>query len=119
MKRFRTFAILIGAILGLMGCSTSKPIRIPNPESFELKGDEYYLVLKSEKTYRIDGLSVKNDSVYFEGKSVHIKEIKSIETRPFSPLKTVGLVAGIGSLTAAAGLAYLYYLVAYERASEK
>jgi hypothetical protein len=119
MKRFRTSAILSGVMLGLIGCSTSKPIRIPNSESFELKGDEYWLVLDGGETHRIAGLYVKNDSVHFEGKSVHIKEIKRLETRSFSPLRTVGLVAGIGSLTAAVGVAYLYYLFAYERASEK
>jgi hypothetical protein len=119
MNGFQTFVISSGAIFGLIGCSISKPVRIPNPDSFELKGDEYFLILKNEKVYRIDGLSVKKDSVYFEGKTVHIKEIKKIETRSFSPIKTIGLVAGIGSLTVVAGFAYFYYLLAYGRASDK
>jgi hypothetical protein len=119
MNAFRTFALLSVAIPGLIGCSTSKPIRIPNPESYELKGDAYYLILTSEKVYKTDSLSVKRDSVYFNGKAVHIKQIKRIETRSFSPLKSVGLMAGIGSLAVVAGTAYLYYVFAYERSLDK
>jgi hypothetical protein len=51
--------------------------------------------------------------------AVHFKEIKRIETRAFSPLETLGLIGGIVAATATIASAYIYYLVAYERSSEK
>lgn len=118
MNAFRTFAVLSVAILGLSGCSTTRPLRIANPESFELTGDVYFLMLKNGNEYRVHSLSVKKDSVYFKGMAVHKNQIKGIETRSFSPLKTVGLVAGIWIITSVALFVYLLHLFTETMSSE-
>ena len=118
MNEFRIFAVLTVAILGLIGCSTTRPIRNLNPESHELTGDVYYLMLKNGNEYRVHGISVKKDSVYFKGMAVHVNQVKRIETRSFSLPKTVGLVAGIGIITSAALFVYLFYLFTETMSSE-
>jgi hypothetical protein len=118
MNAFRTFAVLSVAILGLIGCSTTKPIRNLNPESHELNGDVYYLILKNGNEYRVHSLSVKKDSVYFKGNVVHVNQVKRIETRSFSVPKTVGLVVGIWTIASVAGFAYLLYLFNETMSSE-
>lgn len=118
MNAFRNVAVLSVAILGLIGCSTTKPIRNLNPQSHELTGEAYYLMLKNGNEYRVHSISVKNDSVYFKGMVVHKNQVKGIETRSFSPQKTVGLVVGIWAITSVALFVYLLYLFTETMSSE-
>ena len=81
-------------LLLFTSCSTTKSLRIPNPNSYELKRETYYVSLNRGWTYTTRHIRVERDSVFFNGKRVKLSGIKSIETKRISPWGTVGFIAG-------------------------
>jgi hypothetical protein len=119
MGKYYIRIIICLSILSSISCTSSKSIRIPDPKNYELKGNRFCIILKSEEVFRTEALKVENDTVYFREIAIHINNVKAIETRSFSLVKTLGLTAGVGGAILVVGLSYLYFLFAYGRASEK
>src|SRR4051812_30390592 len=109
------FAIVAFCALIISSCTSSKGIRIPNPTSFELNQDKYYVTLKNGETYSTHLVKVRNDSAFSKEKTVRLDEIKKIETKKVSVLKSLGFATGVLAIAGLVAVVATIYSVIYGR----
>lgn len=93
--KHRTWGCLVLLALGFTSCSTMVRQRIPRPDSFAMSNRKHYITMKSGATHTAYEIKVANDTAYFNDTNAKLSDIKTIETKKFSPGKTIALTAAI------------------------
>ena len=99
----------------LIGCTASRPVRIPVPDDYEMTSGPYHIRLKNGEGHKAGRIRISNDSAFFGDRAVPLAAIRSIETRSISLPKTAGLVAATGGVAVALAAIYVAFFVVPEK----
>ncbi len=130
-KKIIAVLTLVSFIVSLVGCHAKPRIPVEEIEQYHngytiakvVTVDGEIIEFTTSKSYKIEGIQgwkkpvLKDDRI--EGfakdgtfKTIPLEQVKMIYMKKFSTWKTVGLVMGLGLITAA--LAYIGYLIGME-----
>ena len=86
--------------LTMSGCSSLNEVKLDTKPASSYVGENLKITTMSDDILELKVESATDLTLYGEGKSVDIADIKTLEVKEFSPLKSISLSAGLYMLGA-------------------